>query len=104
MESCIGAPPIFPSFFTAMPFSSLWSKSIFQNVANPFSPDAKGATVATVDLRQHLLVLYLSNSCLASEVVAWAEYDGTGRNDYTGDERERPYPSGLAALRDGWRV
>ena len=58
----------------------------------------------TAELRQHLLILYLSNSCLASEVVAWAEYDGTGRNDFSGDERERPYESGLAALRDGWRV
>ena len=62
------------------------------------------AAPATTSLRQRLLVLYLQNSCLTSEVVVWAEYDGTGREDFQGDEREPPYRSVLAAMRDGWRV
>jgi hypothetical protein len=61
-------------------------------------------TQANVDMRQRLLVLYLANSCLHSEVVAWAEYDGTGRTSFTGEECERPYLNGLAAMLDGWRV
>ncbi len=55
-------------------------------------------------LRQRLLVLYLQNACLTSEVVVWAEYDGTGHSDFEGDDREPPYASVLAAMRDGWRV
>jgi hypothetical protein len=61
-------------------------------------------TTARTVLRQRLLVLYAQNSCPTSEVVVWAEYDGTGRNDYQGDQREPPYQSVLAAMRDGWRV
>ncbi len=60
-------------------------------------------TTRTV-LRQRLLVLYLQNSCPTSEVVVWAEYDGTGQSDYQGDQRDPPYASVLAAMRDGWRV
>lgn len=57
------------------------------------------------NLRQQVLVLYLSNSALDSRVVAWAIYDGTGKEDHmSGDAEEPPYPSGLAALRDGWRL
>ena len=57
------------------------------------------------DLRQQVLVLYLSNSALDSRVVAWAMYDGTGKEDHmSGDSEEPPYQSGIAALRDGWRL
>lgn len=56
--------------------------------------------------RQRILVLFLSNGCLASETCAWAEYDGTGRHPYhdEGEGAAPPYRSVLAAMRDGWRV
>jgi hypothetical protein len=38
-------------------------------------------------------------------VVGWSRYDGTGRTrPTTGDSDEPPYPTGLAALQDGWRL
>ncbi|NGN62847.1 hypothetical protein G5C51_02880 [Streptomyces sp. A7024] len=59
----------------------------------------------TTALRQQLLVLYLSTSALDSPVVAWSRYDGTGRTTPTaGDSDEPPYPTGVAALLDGWRL
>jgi len=55
--------------------------------------------------RQRVLVLYLSTSALDSSVVAWANYDGTGRTrPMAGDESEPPYRTGVSALRDGWRL
>ena len=52
-----------------------------------------------------MLVLYLRSSALDSGVVAWAEYDGSGREEHmAGDSAEPPYATGLAALRDGWRL
>jgi hypothetical protein len=55
--------------------------------------------------RQRVLVLYLSSSALDSGVVAWANYDGTGRTQpMAGDESEPPYRTGLGALKDGWRL
>ncbi|MEO3754548.1 hypothetical protein [Streptomyces sp. B6B3] len=60
---------------------------------------------ATTTVRQQVLVLYLGTSALDSEVIGWACYDGTGRTARTtGDGEEPPYPTGLAALRDGWRL
>lgn len=60
---------------------------------------------ASPTLRQKVLVLYLENSALDSGVVAWAVYDGTGETRrMAGDEDEPPYASGVAALRDGWRL
>ena len=56
-------------------------------------------------LRQQILVLYLTSSALDTEVVAWSRYDGTGTTQpYAGDEQSPPYRTGLAALRDGWRL
>lgn len=59
-------------------------------------------------MRQKLLFLNLRNGDLNSEVVAWALYDGTLSEDQVqmqaGSETEPPYPTGIAALRDGWRV
>lgn len=55
--------------------------------------------------RQKVLVLYLANSALDAPVIAWALYDGTGETLHmAGDADEPPYASGLAALRDGWRL
>lgn len=55
--------------------------------------------------RQVVLVLYLKNSALDSEVAAWSTYDGSGaRRHMAGDESEPPYRTGLDALRDGWRL
>jgi hypothetical protein len=63
--------------------------------------------------RQRILILYLANSCLASETCAWAEYDGTGKHPYAdtlGDadsdviDMKPPYGSVLEAMLDGWRV
>lgn len=56
-------------------------------------------------VRQEVLVLYLSNSSLDSAVVAWSRFDGAhDLASEVGDEPERPYETGLDALRDGWRL
>ena len=56
-------------------------------------------------LRQKVLTLYLSTSALDSGVLAWALYDGTGKDSYTtGDSAEPPYATGVDALLDGWRL
>ncbi len=55
--------------------------------------------------RQKVLVLYLADSALDANVIAWAQYDGTAKTEHmAGDAEEPPYGSGLAALRDGWRL
>ncbi len=55
--------------------------------------------------RQKVLILYLRNSALDSEVRGWTVYDGTGQEAYTtGDSDTPPYKTGLDALRDGWRA
>lgn len=55
--------------------------------------------------RQKVLVLYLSDSSLESNVIAWAEYDGTGETKHmSGDSDTPPFANGLAALLDGWRL
>jgi hypothetical protein len=54
---------------------------------------------------QKVLVLYLANSALDAPVVAWSLYDGTGETfRMAGDQDQPPYATGLAALRDGWRL
>ncbi|MFJ3667278.1 hypothetical protein ACIPSE_12560 [Streptomyces sp. NPDC090106] len=58
-----------------------------------------------MSVRQQVLVLYLNNSALDSEVVGWSVYDGTGSTSpTTGDSDEPPYKSGVHALEDGWRL
>lgn len=55
--------------------------------------------------RQRVLVLYLGNSALDSPVIAWANYDGTGRTRHmSGDRDDPPYRTGVDALKDGWRL
>jgi hypothetical protein len=54
--------------------------------------------------RQQILVLYLANSALDSNVRGWTVYDGTGKTrPTTGDSDKPPYKTGLDALLDGWR-
>ncbi|HXU61355.1 MAG TPA: hypothetical protein VN962_06615 [Polyangia bacterium] len=56
-------------------------------------------------LRQQLLILYATTSSPDSDVGAWSIFDGTGRQPHmAGDTDKPPYPSVLAAMRDGWRV
>jgi hypothetical protein len=56
-------------------------------------------------MKQQVLVLYLNNSALDAEVLAWSFYDGTGKtNPTTGDSDLPPYDTGTEALRDGWRL
>lgn len=51
------------------------------------------------------MILYLADSALDSDVVAWSFYDGTGaRRHMAGDAESPPYDTGLAALLDGWRL
>lgn len=57
------------------------------------------------ELRQQVLILYLSNSALDSQVIGWSHYDGTGGQvNMAGDSDEPPYTSGLEAMQDGWRL
>lgn len=59
-------------------------------------------------VRQQILILHLTNSDLASKTVAWALYDGAVPASelpmQSGDSYEPPYPSVVAAMRDGWNV
>ena len=55
--------------------------------------------------RQQLLILYTGTSSPDSPVGAWSLFDGTGRESHmAGDTEAPPYPSVVAAMRDGWRV
>jgi len=55
--------------------------------------------------RQKVLVLYLNSSALDASVVGWAQYDGSDHETHmAGDSATPPYSSGLAALKDGWRL
>jgi hypothetical protein len=63
------------------------------------------APTSSSTLRQQILVLYMASSALDDRVVGWSSYDGTGATHPTmGDGDEPPYPTGLAALLDGWRM
>lgn len=51
--------------------------------------------------RQQVLILWLEHSDLDGAVVAWTLHDGVD----TGEAgAEKPYATGLDALRDGWRL
>ena len=60
--------------------------------------------------RQHqqVLFLWLSDSALDSATVAWALYDGASPKGSAVPpvviDAAPPYPTGLEALRDGWRL
>jgi len=52
--------------------------------------------------RQQVLYLWLAEGALDTGVVSWAFHDGcAGRGPQLPSE-EPPYPTGVAALHDGW--
>lgn len=56
-------------------------------------------------LRQNVLVLYLDMPALDGRVVGWSQWNGADDEEHmAGDAQKPPYPTGLAALRDGWRL
>jgi hypothetical protein len=56
-------------------------------------------------MRQKVLILYLAASNLDARVIGWSSFDGSAAVEtMAGDTDEPPYDTGLAALRDGWRL
>ena len=53
--------------------------------------------------RQQLLFLWLEGTALEERVLSWAFYDGTASGD-SAPSADPPYPNGVAALVDGWRL
>jgi hypothetical protein len=53
-------------------------------------------------LRQQILYLWLAEGALDTETVGWAFHDGTSGAGPQLPEVEPPYPTGLAALQEGW--
>ena len=54
---------------------------------------------------QQILILYLFDSALDSEVIGWTFYDGTGEKDsWPGDSDQPPYETGIDALKDQWKL
>lgn len=53
-------------------------------------------------VRQQVLYLWLSESALDSEVIAWAFHDGTQGRQGGIPDGDPPYKTGLAALEEGW--
>lgn len=54
--------------------------------------------------RQQVLFLWLSEAALVMPPVAWAFHDGTEGQGPGIPEGEPPYPTGEAALVDGWML
>ena len=52
--------------------------------------------------RQQILYLWLGEGALDTPTVGWAFYDGTKGSGPELPEAQPPYPTGLAALEDGW--
>lgn len=53
-------------------------------------------------VRQQILYLWLGTSALDGRVHGWAFHDGTAGQGPGLPDEEPPYPSGVAALQDGW--
>ena len=53
-------------------------------------------------VRQQILYLWLAEGALDTETVGWAFHDGTSGKGPQLPETEPPYPTGLAALQQGW--
>jgi hypothetical protein len=61
--------------------------------------------VGAAAVRQNLLILYAAGADLSSFVVGWSRYDSVPDPDApTASSEEPPYPTVVAAMRDGWRV
>ncbi len=54
--------------------------------------------------RQQVLYLWLAEGALDVQVVAWAFHDGTKGQGPGLPEGDPPYPTGVAALEDGWML
>jgi len=52
--------------------------------------------------RQQILYLWLAEGALDTQTVGWAFHDGTRGQGPALPEGEPPYPTGVAALEDGW--
>lgn len=52
--------------------------------------------------RQQVLYLWLAEGALDTATVAWAFFDGAKGQSLTLKKEQPPYPTGLAALEDGW--
>ena len=58
-----------------------------------------------VNKKQEILILYLSNSSLASKVIGWARYYSDKKKiGMPGDNDKPPYDNGIDAIHDGWRL
>jgi hypothetical protein len=56
-----------------------------------------------VSARQQVLMLWLASPSLDSRVLGWSFFDGTAGAGPQPDA-DPPYPNGVAALVDGWRM
>ncbi len=54
--------------------------------------------------RQQVLYLWMQGSALDSPVIGWAFHDGTGGARPGVPDVDPPYPTGVAALVDGWML
>ena len=55
--------------------------------------------------KQDILILYLSNSSLESNVIGWARHYGDKKKiGMPGDNDSPPYERGIEAIHDGWRL
>ncbi len=54
--------------------------------------------------RQQVLYLWAEGSSLDSSVIGWAFHDGAGGSGTQLPDEEPPYPNGVAAMEDGWRL
>ena len=53
--------------------------------------------------KQDILILYLSNSSLESNVIGWARHYGDKKKiGMPGDNDSPPYEKGIEAKHDGW--
>jgi hypothetical protein len=53
-------------------------------------------------VRQQVLYLWLAESALDTETIGWAFHDGTRGAGPQLPDGDPPYPTGLAALEQGW--
>jgi hypothetical protein len=53
-------------------------------------------------VRQQVLYLWLAEGAMDTQTVAWAFHDGSSGTGPQLPDSEPPYPTGLAALEQGW--